>query len=189
MYAVFPLNIVVLPEECVALHLFEPRYRQLFQDHKSGEQFVILFQENGKRSEYGTLVHIDKIVNEFPDETVDIIVKGDSIVRVEDFLDLYPNKLYSAVEAEERIVSNDIDAELKILFDQYISISGKRKAQSSSIGLFQIANRLELSTDIKDQLIALENGKAMNRFLINQIKFMNKIIEQEGLLNQNFHLN
>lgn len=189
MYAVFPLNIVVLPEECVALHLFEPRYRQLFKDHKDGEEFVIVRQHEGKYSEFGTLVYIDKIVNEFPDETVDIIVKGSSIVRISEFHDLYPEKLYSAVDAELKEIEVEPSKLLATEFEQFLSAAKKRVVKEHGNSLFYIANRLEMSTNSKDELIELSDGKQMNRYLLNQIRFLNKVREQESLLNQNFHLN
>ena len=189
MYAVFPLNIVVLPEECVALHLFEPRYRQLFKDHKEGEEFVIVRQHQGKRSEFGTLVYIEKIVNEFPDETVDVIVKGSSIVRINEFHELYPNKLYSGVDVEINEINAEPNKELQEEFKKYLLSSKKRHVKEHSNSLFYIANRLELDTDTKNEMIEHLNGETINRFLLNQIKFLSKIREQESLLDQNFYLN
>jgi len=189
MFAVFPLNIVVLPEECVALHLFEPRYRQLFKDHKEGEEFVIVRHHQGVRSEFGTLVYIEKIVNEFPDETVDLIVKGSSIVKIDEFHELYPEKLYSAVDVEIKEVEGKPSDELAKEFEKYLADSKKRMVKEHSNSLFYIANRLELSTDTKDELIRQADGTSLNRYLLNQIRFLSKIREQESLLDQNFHLN
>jgi len=189
MYAVFPLNIVVLPEECVALHLFEPRYRQLFKDHKEGQEFVILNQAKGKRSEYGTLVYIDKIVNEFPDETVDVIVKGNSIVKINEFFDLYPGKLYSGVELDILELDNTASEDLQEEFEKYLQSINKRMIKDQNHSLFYIANRLELDTPTKKELVQLHNSTKINSFLLNQIKLIEKIKEQEDLLDMNFHLN
>lgn len=189
MYPVFPLNIVILPEESVALHLFEPRYRQLFKDHKEGEEFVIVRQHQGEYSEYGTLVYIEKVVNEFPDETVDVIVKGNSLVKINQFHDHYPCKLYSGVDVELKEINTCPSANLISEFEKYLTASKKRIVKEHSNSLFYIANRLELNTESKDEMITLSSGEQINRYLLNQIKFLNKIREQEGLLNQNFHLN
>lgn len=189
MYAVFPLNIVILPEESVALHLFEPRYRQLFRDHNEGEEFVIVHQEKGCLADYGTLVYIEKVVNEFPDETVDVIVKGSTIVKINEFHDLYPDKLYSGVDVELNEIEAQASKELLHEFKLFMSSANKRLNKTHNQSLFYIANRLELATEIKNKLIQYPTANEMNRFLINQIKFINKLKEQENLLNQNFHLN
>ena len=188
-YAVFPLNIVVLPEESVALHLFEPRYRQLFKDFKDGGEFAIVHKDKNGLADFGSLVYIDKIVNEFPDETVDIIVKGSSIIQVEKFIDTYPNKLYSAIKGE--IVELPVQASPLVIhyFNDYLKHSGKRIIKEHSESIFYIANRLGLSNENKNKLISLSTIEEMNNFLLNELKFLVKIREQESLLQQNFHLN
>ncbi len=189
MYAVFPLNIVVLPEESVALHLFEPRYRQLFKDFKEGGEFTIVYKDKYGLADFGTLVYIDKIVNEFPDETVDVIVKGSSIIKVENFIENYPNKLYSAIEGT--IVELPIQSTHAVIqyFNNYLKHSGKRVIKEHSESIFYIANRLGLSTENKNKLISLTSIEEMNNFLLNELKFLVKIREQEALLQQKFHLN
>jgi Lon protease-like protein len=189
MYPVFPLSIVVLPNESVALHLFEPRYRQLFQDYKDGDEFAIVYEDKNGLAEYGTLVYIDKIINEFPDETVDVIVKGSSIIKVEEFIENYPDKLYSAVECEIMETSMAAKDSLQEKFIAYLQTSGKRIAKNQAIDIFYIANRLELDAETKNKLISLENNAEMNCFLVNQLSFLEKIREQESLLQQKFHLN
>ena len=189
MYAVFPLSIVVLPNESVALHLFEPRYRQLFQDYKDGDEFAIVYEDKNGLAEFGTLVYIDKIINEFPDETVDVIVKGSSIIKVEEFVEQYPDKLYSAIEGEVIELSMEAKTSLKEKFLTYLKTSGKRISKSQPLDLFYIANRLELDAETKNKLISLDSNSEMNHFLVNQLNFLEKIREQESLLQQKFHLN
>ncbi|MEQ8909916.1 MAG: LON peptidase substrate-binding domain-containing protein [Vicingaceae bacterium] len=189
MYAVFPLNIVVLPNESVALHLFEPRYRQLFRDYKEGEEFAIVYKDKAGLADFGTLVYIEKVVNEFPDETVDVIVKGSSIIKVKEFHETYPDKLYSGIEAEEIDHSHDAKDNLKALFKLYLEAVGKRINKNQPLDLFYIANRLELDAETKNELISLNSSAEINCFLMNQIRFLEKIREQESLLQSKFHLN
>lgn len=190
MYPVFPLNIVVLPDESVALHLFEPRYRQLYKDVKAGQEFAIVYQNKSDRSSHGTLVYIDKVINEFPDDTVDLIVRGLSIIKVITFHDLFPEKLYSGVDAEVLNHENQrVTDELLIEFKKYLTTVGKKHNPSNTLSLFQIANRLELSQEKKNEFIKCQDCIHMNRFLINEIRFFLKIYEQEKNLNHKFHLN
>lgn len=188
MFAVFPLNIVVFPDEEVALHLFEPRYKELFQDFRNGKEFAIVFSDNSGLAKYGSLVTIDKVINEFPDETVDVIVKGTSIIKVKQFHKLYPNKLYSAIEAQRVEVEDQVDDELRNLFQEYLKQVGK-KANNSSRGIYQLANRLEMPIELKRELLQQHSQKELNNFLINLIRMFSKIHEQESLLKENYHLN
>ena len=188
MLAVFPLNIVVLPGEEVALHLFEPRYKQLYADFKNGKEFAIVFNSKKDMSDFGTLVYIKKVINEFPDDTVDLIVQGSQIIKIKAFKQNFPDKLYSGVEAE--IIEHDISVsnDLNELFNLFLDKFGKRKSKSS-LTIFQLANRIEMSQETKREFISQANNVALNRFLVNHIRFELKIREQENLLNQKFHLN
>lgn len=189
IYPVFPLNIVVLPDESVALHLFEARYRELFMDVKNGDSFVILFQEKNYQSKFGTLVYIEKIINEYPDDTADIIVRGTTIFEVKKFHPYYEEKLYSAVEGEEIAIEKTAREDLIQEFELYLEAVGKRSSKNKPSNIFQIANRLELSQSKKDELIQCKNNEVMNRFLINEIRFFKKVYEQEESLDHKFHLN
>jgi len=188
MFAVFPLNIVVLPGEEVALHLFEPRYKQLYADFKSGKEFAIVFTSKKEMADFGTLVYIKKVINEFPDDTVDLIVEGSQIIKINQFNQIYPQKLYSGVDAELVKHETTVSSELIELFNLFLDKFGKRKSKGIP-SIFQLANRIEMSQETKRELIRQPDNAAMNRFLINQIRFDLKVREQENLLNQKFHLN
>ena len=189
MHAVFPLDIVILPEETVALHLFEPRYRELFSDHKNGKEFVILYQNKGDNSKVGTLVTIDQVVNEFPDGTVDIIVTGVQGVEIVNFEKRFPNKLYSGVEVKRLNLLKNANEKLISEFEKYLVSIQKYHANKLPLGLYYIANRLKLPYNKKSELLSISSEKQANNFLLNEIKFFRNIREQEALLNHNFHLN
>lgn len=189
MLGVFPLNIVVLPNESVALHLFEPRYRELFHDHRNGKEFVILFANKNERSSYGTTVFIDKIINEFPDGTVDVIVKGKSVVKILQFLNHFQDKLYSGVEVEHNYVDGPVSKKLCSLFKQHREVSGKKFHEEREYQLFEIARSIKLAQEVKNDLIMLGSPQEIDTFLINEIRFQLKIKEQEDQLNNNYHLN
>lgn len=189
MLAVFPLNIVILPEESVALHLFEPRYKELFNDHRNGKEFVILYQNKGINSNYGTLVYIEQIVNEFPDGTVDVIVRGVQVTKIMSFEPVMRDKLYSGVEIEKVRLFTNANERLVALFNNYMISIDKRTNNPTPFSLFYIARRLNLSYETKNELISIGNENLINSFLINEIQFLRNIREQEASLNHNFHLN
>ena len=74
---IFPLGIVVFPEEVLNLHIFEPRYKQLVNDcYAEAKSFGIpTVLENGV-NELGTLVEIVEIVEVYEDGKMDIRTKG-----------------------------------------------------------------------------------------------------------------
>lgn len=189
MHAVFPLNIAILPQESVALHLFEPRYRELFADHRNGKEFVILYNNKGKNSNFGTLVIIDKVINEFPDGTVDVIVKGIQAAKIKSFEPFVQNKLYSGVEVEKLTLLQNANDKLIEQFTEYMVSIQKSCNKPLPLSLHYIANRLQLSSEKKNEFLQIDNDEIANNFLRNEIKFIRKIREQEATLKHNFHLN
>jgi Lon protease-like protein len=83
----FPIPTVVLPGEVTALHLFEPRYLDMFADceaHPKPEgDFVMVFSDGEYTDELGCAVAITRVLNRNPDGTVDLLVTGRNRVRLD----------------------------------------------------------------------------------------------------------
>lgn len=83
----FPLPMVVLPGEVAAIHIFEPRYREMLEDclARPGEQgdFVIVHSDGEDMDTFGCAVSIHKILQRHDDGCSDILVEG--VRRVEIF--------------------------------------------------------------------------------------------------------
>lgn len=93
---IFPLELVVYPGETLNLHIFEDRYKQLIGECVSEKKnFAIPVVLNNSIAEYGTLVEVTEIVQQYEDGRMDIITKGVSIFRVLEVIKTLPNKLYS----------------------------------------------------------------------------------------------
>ena len=78
---------------------------------------------------------------------------------------------------------------LQQLFYTYLKQLGKKIHSKCAIDLFYVANRIQLNEDVKNKLISQKNNAEMNCFLINEIRFLQKLREQEEQLNKKFHLN
>jgi Lon protease-like protein len=73
----FPLELVVLPGEKVPLHLFEPRYRQLYADCVLDDRpFVIVQQGPTGPADVGCSVIFETLVRRFEDGRLNVIVRG-----------------------------------------------------------------------------------------------------------------
>ena len=74
---IFPLNISVLPQEFLPLHIFEDRYKRMvskcIEDHT---KFGIVYQYDDKLANIGCLVSINSVLKEYDDGKYDIVVKG-----------------------------------------------------------------------------------------------------------------
>lgn len=79
----FPLGIVLFPDETVPLHIFEERYKRLVEDCLRDEMpFGIVLYEGGKLSQVGCAATIASIERTYEDGRLDINVVGNERFRV-----------------------------------------------------------------------------------------------------------
>lgn len=79
----FPLGVVLYPQERLPLHIFEPRYKEMFsrcleQDLALG---VILFDE-GAMAQIGCTARIERVLARYEDGRMDVVVKGEKRFRL-----------------------------------------------------------------------------------------------------------
>lgn len=79
----FPLDLVLLPGEKAPLHLFEPRYRQLYADCTLEDTpFVVVQAGPTGTAEVGCSARFETLVRRFDDGRLNVIVQGVAPVRL-----------------------------------------------------------------------------------------------------------
>ncbi|HWH15010.1 MAG TPA: LON peptidase substrate-binding domain-containing protein [Miltoncostaeaceae bacterium] len=79
----FPLDLVLLPGERLPLHLFEPRYRQLYADCVLGDlPFVLIRAESGETARVGCAARFEELVQRSDDGRLHVVVRGVEPVEV-----------------------------------------------------------------------------------------------------------
>jgi ATP-dependent Lon protease len=79
----FPLDLVLLPGERAPLHLFEPRYRQLYADCTLEDQpFVVVHAGQTGTAEVGCSARFEALVQRFDDGRLSVVVEGLAPVRL-----------------------------------------------------------------------------------------------------------
>jgi Lon protease-like protein len=175
--ALFPLNLVVYPNESLNLHIFEPRYRQLINDCvETKTNFGIPAYLNKQIQEYGTMVKIVEISNRYEDGRMDIKTKGLQIFRLQSFTNPMPDKLYAGGEVE--LLHLDIDGHISIklqfleaLEELYQVLNVDVAIKSDTLFLsFEYAHKMGLSQQQEYSLLAMEDEKTRLRFLTAHIR-------------------
>lgn len=93
---IFPLGIVVYPEEQLNLHIFEPRYKQLIKECiVEKKPFGIPAVIDKKVSEFGTLVEVISVEKQYDNGELDIKTQGIRVFRILEVIRELPNKLYA----------------------------------------------------------------------------------------------
>lgn len=79
----FPLDLVLLPGEKAPLHLFEPRYRQLYADCTLEDlPFVVVQAGVTGTADVGCSARFETLVRRFEDGRLNVVVQGIAPVRL-----------------------------------------------------------------------------------------------------------
>jgi len=82
-YGLFVLGLVIVPGERVPLHIFEPRYRQLFADCVLDDSaFVVLHSEDEARAPVGCTARFEELLERHEDGRISVVVGGIDPVEI-----------------------------------------------------------------------------------------------------------
>ncbi len=95
---IFPLGVVLYPQERLPLHIFEPQYKEMIAKCLEEERVfgVVLFEE-GTTAEIGCTADVVNVVSRYEDGRMDILVEGRRRFRI---IQLYPENPYITAEVE-----------------------------------------------------------------------------------------
>jgi Lon protease-like protein len=95
---IFPLEVVLFPEEVLPLHIFEPRYKDLVRDCQAAkQQFGVVLLAGENLVEVACTAEITKVTRTYPNGELDILTVGRRIFRI---LEVIDERSYYEAEAE-----------------------------------------------------------------------------------------
>jgi Lon protease-like protein len=82
-FPLFPLGLVLLPQELVPLHIFEERYKQMISEclERDSEFGIVWLADDGLR-DIGCTARIERVIETFEDGRMNILVIGDKPFRL-----------------------------------------------------------------------------------------------------------
>jgi Lon protease-like protein len=97
-FPLFPLGLVLLPQELVPLHIFEERYKQMINEclESDGDFGIVWLSDDGLR-DIGCTARIDRVIERFDDGRMNILVVGAQPFRL---LERVEDMAYPAGEIE-----------------------------------------------------------------------------------------
>ncbi|MBT3350693.1 MAG: LON peptidase substrate-binding domain-containing protein [Nitrospinaceae bacterium] len=94
----FPLRVVLLPDEILPLHIFEERYKEMINeclDH--GGPFGVVLAENNEIRNIGCAARVTNVLERFPDGKLNIMTQGKERFRI---LHPYQELAYMTADVE-----------------------------------------------------------------------------------------
>lgn len=191
----FPLKIMLLPGEQTALHIFEPRYRELLEDtEKLQIPFGIPYVEGDDSPSFGALVRLAEVAKRYPSGESDVVVECKGIFRVNQFNPTDPLKSYPSGEVKMLSKYERWPASTGILDELYqLRDTIGPKASILSNEEFRYVPRillsLNLSNEQKYQFVQLNDKEKQERHLAGMLRFSRLIIEQEQQVDDGYFPN
>lgn len=196
---IFPLALVVFPDEHLNLHIFEPRYKQLITDCFANKKpFGIPAVINNKMMDLGMLVEIVEISKIYDDGKMDIKTNGLSMFKILETLKELPDKLYSGAIVSYQNSINDGNPilmkkilELILQLHEKLGVSKKFNKSDDELKSFDVAHHIGLS--IEDEYLLLEYPRELHRqeyikrHLVKVLSVMNEMVLLEKKIKLNGH--
>lgn len=190
MIPLFPLSLVAFPGEQVNLHIFEPRYRQLFEDcDVSATSFGIIAYVDGKMSDIGTEMKLDRIVKRYDDGKLDVSTLGVQPFSISKYLPEYPGKMYPGGEVSWLSWSSESDLQtaiqvvdlLKQLYT-HMQIDNVKVTSAQNFQTTQVIHKVGLTIHQEMQVLAMPLEVQRLEYLLQHLRrFVPQVIEMEEL--------
>jgi len=177
------------------LYIFEERYKQLINDclqKKMG--FGIAYTSRANMSSYGSMVEVAEVVKHYDGGEMDIIVKAVGVFKLEKYFLQKEGKLYPGgfIENIEQVKNDVASKELVKAFKKYLLTKSESSSQlltNNHLRVYDIANELYMNNYEKVELIDIQLMDSIDQYLLNYIRYLELLSEQEKYVFQNIYLN
>ncbi len=188
----FPLGIIVLPGETRFLHIFEKRYKNLFDDlGKFESKFGIPFVINHEVINKGSLVKLERVLARYPNGEIDIAVKGIDIISINNYKLQHPERAYPYGDIET--LSKDKIAPTQKLLNAFERYNEKilklNLKQYPKVNFYLIANSIGLSDIEKYHMLTSEDEAKINKTLLNHLRLRTILAQQHKSVLEHYCLN
>ncbi|MBX2888449.1 MAG: LON peptidase substrate-binding domain-containing protein [Ferruginibacter sp.] len=196
---IFPLGLIVFPDEKLNLHIFEPRYQQLVKYcFENKKPFGIPSVIKGELKEMGTLVRIIEISKTYDDGTMDIKTEGTEVFKILEVIKTLPDKLYSgAIVTYPPNMHSSHPSKMKLILTAIREMYKKMKVEKTfskpdkNLRSFDLAHLIGFSQEEEYLMLELQSEthrlEFIKRHLSKIIPVMTEIEELRKKIKLNGH--
>jgi ATP-dependent Lon protease len=186
----FPLQLVVFPGEDLNLHIFEPRYKQLIEECRDeGLRFGIPAYFEKSMQDIATEIELTRVEKIYPNGEMDVRTRALGLVRVKEFYEKMPRKLYSGAEVEDLELIQDGDflvnekiLELLTRLFELLQVEKDLPTNIDGFCMYDIAHHIGLSIEQEFQLLSLLSESERQAFVQQHLeKLIPVLLEMERL--------
>lgn len=175
---IFPLSVVVYPNEELNLHIFEPRYKQLMAEcAEMKKPFGIPSLIGNELRKYGTLMEITGIEKRYENGEMDIHTKGVRVFKVLEVIRKVPEKLYSGAivnyphnheEGNPELMRRIVDGIREL--HKLMQVSREFKKSDEDLISYDVAHVTGLSLEEEYEMLCLMHERQRQEYLKRHLK-------------------
>jgi Lon protease-like protein len=193
----FPLNLVVFPNEKLNLHIFEPRYRQLVRDCiEGGITFGIPPFLDNTLSELGTEMRLLSVEQTYSTGELDIRTKAVGVFRINKFYRQAPGKLYAGGQVEDveqdnvayPVLRSLITTQVKQLYEA-LGLHKLLLELEPDYRIFDVAHHIGFSTEQEYQLLATTSEQERQEIVREHLETILPVVLETERLKERVKLN
>ena len=197
----FPLGTPLLPGAVLPLHVFELRYRMMFDDvlHSPDQEFGVVLIERGHevgggdtRAEVGTMARVVRH-EEFEDGRRAVVAVGDRRIRIGEWLDddPYPVAMVDdwpeSSTDTETIDTREIESRLDVVVERFVTLlrriderapSLERRATSESVDeyVYRVGSTLPIGPADRQRLLEAADPDERLRRVVEAVEDLDAVV-------------
>ncbi len=181
--ALFPLNLVVFPQESLNLHIFEPRYKELVNDCLKKQTTFGIPSHVVNKLEYGTEVKIVELTKKYDDGRMDIKTEGTKEFKIIDFHNPWTDKLYAGGKVQFLDIKEDEDSSLTIQIKEKIQelftwLHLEKDLDVLDKSIYEFIHKIGLKPEEEYQLLKLPSQKKRQHFILEHLNNIIPMLER-----------
>ena len=194
---IFPLNLVVYPDEKLNLHIFEPRYKQLISECiEQRKPFGLPVVLDNKISEMGTLLRVVELSKLYDNGEMDIRTEGIMRFKIIEIIKSVPDKLYQGAIVSYPNTTRQGKKELMegILKDvkkvhEYLNVKKEFDKPPHELISFDVAHHIGLSLEDEYYLLQMNHEVQRQEFLRRHLAKVIPVLHEMNVLKGKIKLN
>lgn len=158
-FPLFPLGLVLLPQEAVPLHIFEQRYRTMVDECLEFDtEFGIIWLGDGGLREVGCCAQVESVIEQFDDGRMNILVRGLEpfrlLNRIEDLP--YPAGDIELLDDEDEEVDEDVATAAREHYAKLVERATDERPTAGALkqlDAYGMVANVEVPLDAKQELL------------------------------------
>lgn len=176
----FPLQLVVFPNEKLNLHIFEPRYKQLIKECESkGTTFGIPPFIDQEMMGIGTELKLLSIDKEYPNGEMDVKTLGIGLFEIDLVHNPFPEKLYIGADVHKMepfeegnyLNSEKIIEYVEVIYEM-LAIPKDPPVSSSTFRTYDVAHHIGLTLEQEYELLQILSEQARQEYVLAHLEKM-----------------